>query len=91
MEGSTMTGDTLAGIDLLCNALVQLAESAAKTAEATSNAFSALGSLMLDGHIRGHATYRQWYLMNHGSWKTRKKWWNALHRKVRTANKRKGV
>lgn len=91
MERSTMTRDTLAGIDLLCDALVQLAESAAKTAEAISNAFSTLGSFVLDEHLRGHATDRQWYLMNHGSWKIRKKWRNALHRKVRTANKRKGV
>lgn len=91
MERSTMTGNTWADIDLLCNALVRMAEAAATTAEAISNAFSALGSFMLDEHLRGYATDRQWHLLNHGSPKTRKKWRNALLRKARIAEKRKGA
>ncbi len=38
--------------------------------------------------LRPVATSRQWYLLNHGSPKVRKKWRNALRRKLRIAEKR---
>lgn len=38
--------------------------------------------------LRPVATGRQWYLLNHGSPKVRKKWKHALQRKLRIAEKR---
>lgn len=91
MEKDTMTGNAWADIDILCNALVKIAEAAkaaAATAEAVSKAFSVFGSFMIDESLRRYATDRQWYLMNHGSPRIRKKWRNALLRKARIEGKR---
>ena len=90
MEKDTMTGSAWADIDLLCDALTKMAEAAATTAEAIGKAFSCFGSFMLDEHLRGYATDRQWYLMNHGRPRIRKKWRNALLRRARIEGKRCG-
>lgn len=91
MEKDAMTGNAWVDIDILCNALVKIAEAAkaaAVTAEAVSKAFSVFGSFMIDESLRRYATDRQWHLMNHGSPRVRKKWRNALLRKASIEGKR---
>jgi len=86
-----MTGNAWVDIDILCNALVKIAEAAKAatvTAEAVSKAFSVFGSFMIDESLRRYATDRQWHLMNHGSPRVRKKWRNALLRKASIEGKR---
>lgn len=62
MEKVAMTGNACVDIDILCNALVKIAEAAkavGETAEAVSKAFSVFGSFMIDESLRRYATDRQ--------------------------------
>lgn len=87
-ELNRLIWDAEHSLDSLCEALVKIAEAATTATEAITNAFSALGCFALGDTLRRYATPRQWYLLNHGSPKVRKKWKNALLRKARVAGKR---
>ena len=75
----------------LGTALQHYAEAAAITAIRVG---TMLGSIVeayrVEQRIKAVATPRQWYLYQNGSPKVSKKWRNALLRKARIAEKRKG-
>lgn len=89
--------DLAAVIDPLCEALVKVGESAWTTAEAINKAFAAVMMFMASGssvyevqiaRLRPIATDRQWHLLLRGSPRVRKKWLNALERKLQIRAKR---
>lgn len=77
-----------AGIDRLCEALTKIGESASVAAEAISKAFSAIAAFAVTESLKNYATDRQWHLLCHGSPRVRKKWQNALIRRMRLQQKR---
>ncbi len=76
-------------IEEMAAAWVSAARAAALTVEAVGKAFSQIVPALAEARqLQAVATPRQWYLMNYGSPRVRKKWRNALRRKARIAGKR---
>lgn len=76
-------------INRLCEALIKVGETADDAAMALNRAFATIEVFAATENLKKYATDRQWYLFRHGSYRVRKKWANALIRKMLISQKRK--